>query len=445
MHPGTEAEHVGVVVLACQGRRFEVVPERGPRTAHLVGSDLLAVARTPDHDPQAAGIGHHPLGGVDAEGRVVVLGVIAEGTAVRHLVPGGAKSIEQCPLQLEARVIAAQVNAHTTKSASRPAADNGGVAASDLYSSAPSTSAILTAWTLQPVAILLAGAALIWYLRLVRRGAPATGWPRWRTGVFLTGLALLVVLSCGPPSVYGRTVYWVWVSQALTLLLVVPFPLMCGQPVELSRQVPGTGLLARLVESRAGSVFTSPLVGPALVPVVCVAALFGPVPGWAAEYAGVNWLVQLALVLLGALVVLPLVSANDRASSIAVGASVAVGFVELLLDAVPGIVLRLSTKPVSGFFDHRSSSAFAPAWLHDQQLAGAVLWCVAELLDLPFLALVFGRWLRADAREARAADRELDAAEAALAEQRAAGQLSAVAEGEQPWFVHDPQLRNRLR
>lgn len=321
-------------------------------------------------------------------------------------------------------------------------------------------SKMLTTWTVQPVAIILAVAALTWYLRLVRGGnrtavdrtavnqtaaSAESGWPRLRTASFVTGLVLLLLVSCGPAAVYGRTVYWVWVSQCLALLLIVPFPLMCGQPVELSRQAPGAALVARLIESRLGSVFTSPLVGPALVPVLCVAALFGPVPGWVAEHAGVNWLVQLALVLFGALIVLPLVSVNDRASSIAVGAAVAVGFVELLLDAVPGIVLRLSTKPVSGFFVHRSSSAFAPPWLHDQQLGGAVLWCVAELLDLPFLALVFGRWLRADAREARAADRELDAAEAALAQHRAAGELSAVAEAEQPWFVRDPQLRDRLR
>lgn len=317
---------------------------------------------------------------------------------------------------------------------------------------------MLTAWSVQPVAIVLAAGALIWYLRLVRSSRTGAGttatdptgigptcWPRRRTAAFLTGLALLLVVSCGPPEVYGRTVYWVWVSQALALLLVVPLPLMCGEPVELSRQAGPTGLVARLVESRVGSAFTSPLVGPALVPVVCVAALFGAVPGWAAEHAWLSWLIQLALVLLGALIVLPLVSTNDRASSIAVGAAVAVGFVELLLDAVPGIVLRLSTKPVSGFFEHRSSTAFAPPWLHDQQLGGAVLWCVAELLDLPFLALVFGRWLRADAREARAADGELDAAEAALARHRAAGELSAVAEAEQPWFLRDPQLRDRLR
>lgn len=295
------------------------------------------------------------------------------------------------------------------------------------------------------MAIVLTIGALIWYLRLLRGGDHPTGWSRWRTAAFLTGLTLLLLVSCGPPEVYGRTVYWVWVSQALALLLVVPLPLMCGQPVELSRQADTTGLLARLVESRIGAAFTSPLVGPALVPVVCVAALFGPVPGWAAEHAWLGWLIQLALLLAGAVIMLPLVSTNDRASSIAVGAAVAVGFVELLLDAVPGIVLRLSTKPVSGFFEHRSSTAFAPPWLHDQQIGGAVLWCVAELLDLPFLALVFGRWLRADAREARAADRELDAAEAALAQHRAAGELSAVAEAEQPWFVRDPQLRDRLR
>ena len=46
-----------------------------------------------------------------------------------------------------------------------------------------------------------------------------------------------------------------------------------------------------------------------------------------------------------------------------------------------------------------------------------MLWCVAELIDLPFLLLVFRRWLRADARDAAQVDAVLEA-ERALARGR---------------------------
>ncbi len=280
-----------------------------------------------------------------------------------------------------------------------------------------STGAIAGRWSLQPLAVLAALAGSVWYLRAT--GA-RPGWPRRRTAWFWIGILLWLAVCCGPADHYGRSVYWVWVSQALTLLLIVPLPLMLGQPGELVRL---PGFVDRL---------SSPLLGPALIPLVCVAVLFGPVPGWAVEYPAFGWLVQLVLVLLGAVIVLPLVAVRDTATSIAVGIAVAVGFVELLIDAVPGIVLRLSTHPATSFFAHRVPLAGAPAWLHDQQIGGGVLWCVAELLDLPFLVLIFRRWVRADAREAAVVDAQLE-------------RQAETGDDQTPWFLNDPQLKDRLR
>jgi putative membrane protein len=305
---------------------------------------------------------------------------------------------------------------------------------------------------IQWLSVLLAVAALAEYLRrrrlLFSGGLP---WPRWRAGWFALGLLLVLGLTCGPAAHYDRVRYWVWVSQSLALLLVAPLPLMCGRPVELVRAAshpnsrghgaaPATGSAAdRRPGGHARDWLSSPLLGPALVPLVCLGVLFGPVPGWAAASPGVGWLVHLLLVLVGSVIVLPLVRADDRVSSMAVGAAVAVGFVELLIDAVPGIVLRLSTHPVSGFFAHRPVDAAAPNWLHDQQIGGGILWCVAELLDLPFLLLIFRQWVRADSREAAAIDAALDA-EGRSEDGDAPGQP-----GGTPWFLDDPRLRDRLR
>lgn len=272
-------------------------------------------------------------------------------------------------------------------------------------------------WTIQPLAIVVAVAGAAWYLRAAGRQAD---WPRRRTVWFGIGILLWLAVCCGPAEHYDRSVYWVWVSQALTLLLIVPLPLMLGQPGELVR-LPG-------FVDRLGS----PLLGPALIPVVCVAALFGPVPGWSVEFPAFGWLVQLLLLSIGAVIVLPLVAARDTATSIAVGIAVAVGFVELLIDAVPGIVLRLSTHPATSFFDHRIPLSGAPPWLHDQQIGGGVLWCVAELLDLPFLVLIFRRLVRADAREAAVVDAQLE-------------EQALTSDDDTPWFINDPRLKDRLR
>ena len=114
---------------------------------------------------------------------------------------------------------------------------------------------------------------------------------------------------------------------------------------------------------------------------------------------------------------MPLVSTDDTRGSMAVALALTIGVFELLLDAIPGIVLRLRTTLITSYFDHRTAHTWSPSALHDQQLGGAVLWCVAELIDLPFLLLVYLRWLRADERDAAQIDTVLEAERIAQGQQ----------------------------
>jgi putative membrane protein len=292
---------------------------------------------------------------------------------------------------------------------------------------------------IQPLAIIAVLVALFAYLRGLRALPAQLSWPRRRTASFVGGLVLLLAVTCGPAGHYGEHVYWLWLSQILMLLLVVPIVILCGQPVDLARLISDRSMLARAVDSGPGRAFTSPLVGPALVPLACVVVLFGSVPGWAVQYAAVNWGVQALVLLVGCAIALPLVATGDTASSLAVFAAVAIGIVELLVDAVPGLVMRLSTHPVSTFFDHRVQLTGQPGQLRDQQIAGAILWCAAELLDLPFLILIFWRWVRADAREAQLVDAALDAETSEVA------RLNNGQTTNEPWFLSDPRMRDRFR
>jgi hypothetical protein len=69
---------------------------------------------------------------------------------------------------------------------------------------------------------------------------------------------LLAWVSCGPAEVHGRSVYWVLLSQRLALLLIVPVPLLGGQPIELARSRRDDAFLPRLDDSRIGRACTSP-------------------------------------------------------------------------------------------------------------------------------------------------------------------------------------------
>ncbi|MFN2562809.1 MAG: cytochrome c oxidase assembly protein [Jatrophihabitans sp.] len=312
----------------------------------------------------------------------------------------------------------------------------------------PEPSALLTQWTAQPVAIAVAlvlAANYVRGIRGIRRRNRA--WPAWRGAVFVFGLGVLVWASCGFPQVYSDSLYWVWTTQTLTLWLVVPILVLSGHPVQLARAVAGTdSRLDRLLRSRFARVVGNPLVGPALVPLLSGVLFFGPLPQWAISSAAAGWVLQLVLLIVGGLMVLPLVGLDEDASSLTVGLSLAIGSFELVLDALPGVLLRLHTGLVTGWFDSRSTHSWTPRALRDQQSAGAILWCIAEVIDLPFLVLVYRRWLRADARDAARVDAVLEAERAARRGLQDEGaEPGPAAERDAPWWLSDPAMQRRLR
>ncbi|HEV7206591.1 MAG TPA: cytochrome c oxidase assembly protein [Jatrophihabitans sp.] len=312
----------------------------------------------------------------------------------------------------------------------------------------PSPAAVFSQWTPQPVAIVVALLLAVSYARGVRRlGRP---WPRGRMIVFGLGLAAMIWTTCGFFQVYSRSLYWVWTAQTLVLWLAVPIIVLWGRPVQLARAVAGPhSRLEAVLRTRAVRIVSNPLVGPALVPLLSGVLFFGPLPRWAISSAPAGWLLHLVLLVVGALMVLPLVGLDEEASSLAVGFSLAIGSFELVLDALPGVVLRLKNNLATSWFDVRSIHDWTPAAIHDQRVAGAILWCVAELIDLPFLFLVYRRWLRADARDAAQVDAVLEAERAARrgARPESEAEPTDVSETERdtPWWLSDPAMQRRMQ
>lgn len=314
--------------------------------------------------------------------------------------------------------------------------------------SRPTLSALVTAWAPQPLLIVIAVALVAAYaagLRRVRRSGAT--FPRGRIATFALGLLLLIWTGCGFPAAYQDSLFWIWTARALVLWLLVPIVVLGGHPVQLARTGRAGPRIDRVLRSRPARIVANPLVGPALVPVLSAVLFFGPVAGWAIAATPVGWLLDAVLLVVGALMVLPLVGLDEEAGSLAVGLSLALGSFELVLDALPGIVLRLHTTLATSWFGHRAVRPWSPVPLHDQQVAGAILWCVAEVIDLPFLLLVYRRWLRADARDAARVDAVLEAERAArraMAPAPAADANAAV-ERDAPWWESDPAMRERLR
>jgi putative membrane protein len=305
---------------------------------------------------------------------------------------------------------------------------------------------LVTQWRPDLVTGVLLLGALAWYVRSRARLRGGGGhWSRARDAVFALGLLLALWVTSGFPEARARQLMWVWTSQQLLLLLVVPAVLLAAQPLALARAVGGgRALLPRVLESRAARWAGHPALSLLYVPVISGLLFFGGVGEWAVRSTAAGWVLHVVLLLVGAVIALPLVDVDDRRSSLAVGATVALGAIELLLDAVPGIVLRLETHQVMPAFATGRPS-WSAGWLPDQQLSGAILWTVAELLDLPFLALTVRQWLRVERREAQRIDAELDRAELARAALRPADaeEPDGPELTSRPWWLDHPELRQR--
>lgn len=267
--------------------------------------------------------------------------------------------------------------------------------------------------------VLAVGATAYWRgVRAARRNG--AGWPALRSVLFAAlGLGSYAVLTFGFPAVYDADLRWVFTARLALLLVVTPTLVMLGRPAELARRALTGGARDRLdaaLGSRAARVLGNAIVAP-LVPFILFMLLLTPAAGWLRVTLLGELLVTVLVPLLGLVIAVPLLDAGIRRSSYFAIAEFLLAFGELLLDAIPGIVLRIST----GVLDGVPAIATAhPVWypnpLRDQQLAGDLLWFIAEVGDLPAIILLFVRWSRTDRREARDWDALSDEQIAALTE-----------------------------
>src|SRR5690349_8492149 len=96
---------------------------------------------------------------------------------------------------------------------------------------APTVSGLVSHWSVQPVAVVGLAALVVWYSRTVRtHRAEGNPWPRSRVITFSIGVVLTVWTTCGFPQAYGRSLFWIWTSQQLGLLLILPAVVLGGGP-----------------------------------------------------------------------------------------------------------------------------------------------------------------------------------------------------------------------
>ncbi len=283
----------------------------------------------------------------------------------------------------------------------------------------PPLAEILTTWRVDPWAIAAILVAAVLYLTGVQRynrairaevadGDSRRSWNITRTLCFcLLGLGSYLWIQCGFLGVWSHDLRWAFTTRIAFLLFLTPYLMALGKPIALARGALGADGRARLERllrcwplRLLGNAMVAPLValigfGVFLTPLAAPLRLD---PGWAV-------LITLGVPLIGLAMSLPITEDSSSRSGMFITAEFLIAFVELVADAIPGIVLRINGNVLDGV---TAMAAGMPAWfpspLRDQQLSGDYLWFIAELSDIPVIAFLFFRWTRADKRDAQVID-----------------------------------------
>ncbi len=256
------------------------------------------------------------------------------------------------------------------------------------------------------IAIVVAGALYGTGVALLQRRSVA--WPIRRTlGFLLLGLGSFAVVNLGFLGVYSPELRWAFTTRIALLLFAVPGLLSLGAPITLARLVlSGAPLSVMDAVLRSWPVR---LVGNAVFAPIFALAAFSvfltPLAGSLRESPLAGAILTVAVPVIGLLMVLPIVEHTTQRTSFFITVEFLLVFVELVLDAIPAILMRLNDSvldrvgPVLG-----QVPGWFPNPLHDQHLAGDFLWFIAEFADVPILILLFIRWSKIDRREAKSLD-----------------------------------------
>ena len=263
-----------------------------------------------------------------------------------------------------------------------------------------SVSAALSQWQWAPVVTaiaVVAAAAYLWGVLRVARRHPARPWPRWRTGMFLGGLFVIVLASESGIGSYDDVLFWDHMIQHLLLIMVAPALLIAGRPVTLLLHASRNPLhtwAKRVARSRAATALTWSAFG---------------IAAYAATIAGTHLTSFMNLVLtndlahnaehalfivVGYLYLLPLIGSEPIRWRLSYPVRLIFLFIAMPVDAFTGLALASYSSdpfPVTSGMRHRT---WGPSPLDDVHIGGAVMWVGGSAIMFVLIMVTFLAWTR---------------------------------------------------
>jgi cytochrome c oxidase assembly factor CtaG len=303
--------------------------------------------------------------------------------------------------------------------------------------------AVISVWQFAPVVtgfVVVSAGLYLWGVVRVARRHPARPWPAWRTGMFLGGLAVVVLATESGIGAYDDVLFWDHMIQHLMLIMVAPPLFIAGQPITLllhASRNPVHAWAKRAARSPVVSFLTWPLFG--------FAAYAAAVVGWhltgLANLVETNQTVrdaeQAVFLIVGYLFFLPLLGHEPIRWRLSYPVRFIILVLAMPVDTFTGLVLGYGNAGTPGV-RAAARPPWAPTPVQDLHWGGAVMWIGGDCIMFGLMMLVFLMWSRDD-RAAAAGRGWLEAARrasmASLVEQAGRGQA---ADGGAPDGAPDP-------
>lgn len=308
----------------------------------------------------------------------------------------------------------------------------------------------LTSWRVDPVTLVFAFAAFgIYWFAWRRSPLPIT-----RLALFGAGCGVWLISGCSFVGVYGDVLFWVRALQFVLILLLAPLLMALGMPLSVLRD--GCSPRWRRRGARLlGSPVTRILAHPA---VTSAALLVTPwliyLTAWYPALLGntaIDALTRLLLLTIGYGYFYARVQLDPVPRRYPQSASLLITLIETLGDGALGVVMWQGAILAPDFYQALNRS-WGPSIRTDQTIGAGVFWILGDVVGLPFLMVLLGRF-RADERIRevevdRALDRENRSRETTSGE-TAASELAAdqpaehTPSGSGLWWEQDQRFRDR--
>jgi cytochrome c oxidase assembly factor CtaG len=258
-------------------------------------------------------------------------------------------------------------------------------------------SAALTQWQFAPIVTVLVvvfAALYLWGVVRVARRHPARPWPRWKTGLFLGGLAVIVIATESGVGAYDDVLFWDHMVQHLMLIMVAPVLLIFGQPLTLLMHASRNPLhtwVKRVLRSKVASFLTWPAFGAVAYTVAVAGAHLTGLANTIETNPTLHDAEHGIFLLVGYLFFLPILGREPIRWRL----SYPVRFVVLVLlmpvDTFTGLVLSNGGAGTPGI-PSGPRPAWAPNAVSDLHAGGAVMWVGGDALMFGLMMVVFLMW-----------------------------------------------------